>query len=329
MTETVVSDSPDGIEVPVSRCEACIECDDHREDITAGAPSWEQIPELQAPSELVAYPGLQTTLERHIADPDGILASYHFDEEVACSLKGSHRHQQGIVVKTLCQMVLCMGLQCGKKSVVGFDGIIRDTRRRARYHANLAALRDWLPNAKKRLHESVKRLRVAEDAQATLKQQLPSLFAELKWRQSRGPSSLEVHIQQAKPKFVPEELEDSPTPTFRLKGLCIIQGKQAAVTQLQSTLTAYEEQERKAPPIDGPSAADLRKIALRFDERLGRLNDWLTDAASFATEDNLALCLIALGRDNSNVSREGMRFRVSYMPDESALIVAGSAWSSA
>ncbi len=71
MGKESISQSP---VISEKRCAACEECDDRRGDVSPGAPSWEHIPELLAPRELIEYPGLQLTEERHIADPDGILA---------------------------------------------------------------------------------------------------------------------------------------------------------------------------------------------------------------------------------------------------------------
>lgn len=96
----------------------------------SGAPSEpRETPSLRSSRELHEYPGLvRETPLHHAAVRDGVLAKYEFDDEVRCSFPGRHPHQRGLVVRTLCGIVLCMGSVCGKKHVAGFDQVERGIR---------------------------------------------------------------------------------------------------------------------------------------------------------------------------------------------------------
>ncbi len=245
---------------------------------------------------------------------------YAFDENVECSLKGRHKHQQGLVVRTLCGLVLCMGRDCGKQSIIGFEGIIRTTAGRRRFQADLKILENWSGKARVRLDEISRIVQSRTDVVETMRMQLSALYAELfrRWRQ--GAKGDEVHIKPRNRQRLPEELRDGPTPTFLLVGMNVFESKQPALGKLRATLAQYEKLETEAPPIDGPSADALRKLSLLFDDRAQRLEEWRRETVAFLTENNLRLALVALNRDNPHLNREGNGWRVGYMPGESAIL---------
>ncbi len=320
-----------GLEEKAPRCRECEDCDDQRETVSPGAPSWESIPELGTPQALSSFPDLQQTDEDHIADPDGILASYAFDTDVLCSLRGRHPHQKGLVVRTLCGLVLAMGMTCGKKHILGFHGIVETSRKRSRFHANLRAITDWVPRAKRRLDLLDRQVKGCDDVASTLKQCLPGLYSELRQRRKDKGKGEEVFLYKpgAKPerKKTDENGPAGPTPTARLVGLAILDNKRPALSHLRKLVAQFEECEREAPPIDGPSAENLRAIGRRFEERAEALASWVQEAAQFLSESNLTLALAAINAHNPQVERQARHWKVSHM-NHSALLPIHTSWQS-
>ena len=256
-------------------------------------------------------------MESHIAEPDGILATYAFNEDVKCSLKGNHLHRQGLVVKTLCEMVLAMERDCGRKSIIGFDGIIRDHDARRRYHTDLRLLSGWLPDAKRRLQDVIRRVKFRTDVLDAIRTELPSLYREL-IRRRNSTRGDEVQVTSTQLDRLPKGFGEGAIP--RLVGFGILETKVPAQKKLAATLDSYEKLERESPAIDGPSADALRKLASKFDDRFRRLDEWYRETAEFLAEYNLNLALLALGHENAQVIRDGDGWRVSYMWGESALL---------
>ncbi len=304
----------------LKRCALCEECDDRRGDASAGAISWDHIPVLGSPAELISFPNLQDTQESHIAEGDGIVATYAFDEEVQCSLKGNHKHQKGVVVRTLCDMILCMGYDCGKRSIMGWEEIVRTNERRRRFHADRKIIDNFPSQAKIRLDDISRKVRARIDVVDTLRSDLPSLYQELVTRR-RKPHGDEVHPSKQQLKLLPKDFGDGSTPL--LVGLNILDSKQTALQNLAATLANYVQLERERPANDGPSAEALRKLASLFNDRAHRLEEWHQETAQFLTENNLNLALLALGRENSRVDREGNGWRMSYMWGESRRLPIG------
>lgn len=311
-----IAEPPD----PGKRCAACQECDDRRGNVSPGAPSWETIPELAAREDLVAYPGIQRTEERHIADPDGILALYSFGQDVECSLKGQHKHRSGLVVKTLCDLILCMGYDCGKLSIVGFENIERTSKARRQFQRDVRHLANWEKGARLRLDSIARRVQACEEIAETMHRHLFDLHVELIARRKKRAAGTAVTLPKRDRSNLPEEFRNVPDPTIHLVGLAILDSKHAAVNTLRGTLAHYQKLHDDSPPIDGPSADTLRRTATLFRERAESLEDWLNDAISFLSERNLNLALIALGKANSSVRREDGGWRVSYMPGVTALL---------
>lgn len=303
------------------RCRACDECHSRREDVSSGAPSWENVPVLTSPSELESYPRLQTSDEQHIADPDGILARYEFSTEVACSLKGRHRHQIGVVVRTLCDLVICMGRRCGKKSIVGFEDVHRSVARRVRFQGDVAYLDGWTDRFERRIRELERPLATRDELLLTLTKHLPELAAELRRRCDEGARGAEVRVaSRDRSGRVPEELRaGTGDQVLRLSGLSLFR-KVPRLARLRSALVAFREQERLAPPLDGGSARELKAMARSADRRADEAAAWVRETTAFLSEANLRLALAALGRDNPVVRAEGHGWRVGYFPGRSALL---------
>jgi hypothetical protein len=102
----------------------------------------EEVAVLGSPGELDAFPGLvrQQTV-KHRAHAGGLLASYHFDDEVLCSNR-DHRHREGLVVRTFCGAVLSLGMTCGAEMVEDFKSIERQQRKARDYREYQAVVVD-------------------------------------------------------------------------------------------------------------------------------------------------------------------------------------------
>jgi hypothetical protein len=208
-------------------------------------------------------------------------------------------------------MVLCMGLDCGKHSIIGFEGVIRESSRRRQYHHDLKRLDKWIEKARLRLIEVQRRIDLRAAAVETLRDDLPKLYTELMKRRKGGARDLEVHTSSDK------------SQTRLLAGMAILDSKQSALQKLRSVLASYEQLEKSAPAIDGPSAEALRKQAQLFDDRAARLDEWYRETAAFLTEQNFALALFAVGAHDAKIGSDSLNLHVSYMFGGSATIPLG------
>ena len=305
---------------PKSRCTRCLECKAALDSVGPGVQSWDAVRTLLSPAEFADFDGLASTDEEHYADTDGVLADYSFDTDIGCSFPGGHLHQNGIVAKMLCDVVLRMGLTCASKYVVNFTEVKGDLNRRRTHQGNLLRINGWAASAEKLLDGLERASKPADDVYLTMKAHLTSLFHMLKTRREDGARGTAVTFRR--PQGDGGDA-DVPAPSIvpHLVGLAVLDGKGSAeVAALKHLLTKYRQQEREKPPLDGPSAAALAKIATSFDKRADRLIAWLRECAPFTSEANLALALAALGHENPQVRREGGDFRVSYFPTASALL---------
>jgi hypothetical protein len=300
----VKTDVPAATENEARRCDACDDCAKLRDNVGPGSPSWDNVPELETPEQLKLFPGLTPTNEMHVADTDGIQAYYEFSEDVPCSLKGRHPHRQGIVVKTLCNLVICMGKDCGKKSVIGFEKIQKAKSARVGYHQNLRLFSRWPADFKGRIHSMRPRLESRESLVITMREHLSALYRMLKERARQDARGEEVPMSHG---------------AMRLRGLALFR-RTIKYADLERHLSAFQQAERDEPPRDGPSADKLARKIKSGNDAASSADEWLRESAAFLTERNLNLALYALGRDSSSVSVEGRGFRVKYMPGESALL---------
>lgn len=310
------SSSPDqddsgDVENTATPCAACAACHAKRDDVSAGQPSWEHIPCLETPEAVTAFPGLQVTSEQHVADLDGILAWYDFPEgiRVPCSLKGRHPHGYGVVVRMLCDIIICMGKVCGKKSIIGFDAVHRSVKARVQFQADERYLDGWVARYKERIADLQRPLRGRHELLATIAQHLPELHSELSRRFAKGPGGAAVEV----PRAQAEE-------TRHLAGLQLFRKTPPGTDNLERSLSRFDAALRDAPPVDGPAAAALLRMAKAADERADAAQEWVRETAGFLTEQNLALALVALRRENASVQAEGDGIRVRYMPGRSALL---------
>jgi hypothetical protein len=303
---------------PKAKCERCLECKSLRDNVGSGVPSWEAVRVLLSPAEFADFEGLTSTDEEHYAEMDGVLAEYHFKDEVECSFPGGHRHRNGIVSRMLCETVLRMGLHCARKYVVNFAEMKSDLKRRVEHQANLRRIDGWVSSAEGLIDDLERATKIADDVYLTMKAHLPSLFKVLKERRGEGPKGAEVD-----PKKLRRNVDGHlvPEPVQHLAGLSLLDGRGSnEITSLRNLVASYRRQEREAPPLDGPSAAALAKIAKAFEDKAQRLGDWLRECVPFTTEANLLLALVALRKDNPRVEPTDGGFRVGYFPNEEAVL---------
>jgi hypothetical protein len=269
------------------RCPTCDACERERDNVGPGGQSWDRIKRLTSPTEVVEYPGLvASTHMRHVAARDGIQARYDLSTEVLCSLAGRHRHQQGVVVKALCGITICMGFDCGRRSIVGFSEIARDVRRRVRFENETEYLASWSTQFRAqvaRLRPAlVERVKVYE----TLSDKLPELFKRL--------------------------------PAIRLDkssgvlGLDILDARKHAPAKLDEIRTQFDQQMEQSPPIDGQSSAALMKIARSGNRRVDACRAWVRETTPFTTEPNLKRALIATRREAGSVEAVPGGWRVKH-----------------
>jgi hypothetical protein len=138
---------------------------------------------------------------------------------------------------------------------------------------------------------------------------LPELHSELVRRFADGPGGAAVDVRRAQAE-----------ETRHLGGLQLFRKTPPRVDDLERALQKFEAALREAPPMDGPAAAALLRVAKAAEERADAAREWVRETAGFLTEQNLALALVALRRENASVQAEGNGIRVRYMPGRSALL---------
>lgn len=300
------------LEDEAPRCEACRSCEAQRDNVSAGGPCWDDIPQLQAPRSLLEFPGLETTDEQHVADLDGVLARYQFDEDVRCSFKGRHPHRTGLVVRMLCGQVLAMGFDCGEKSILGFEAVRTSVRVRERFRTDREAVEKFEERYRRRIAAIQRPLRARLRTREVLQAQLRDLFLLLHGRCHSAEPGTAVKVRRnAGPGE--ESIE-------HLVGLDLFIDRPFTSDSLESELQAYVDELRANPPIDGPSARHLRGLAEKVRRHVERAEDWLRDTEGFLSERNLMLALIALGRDSPLVEAVPEGIRVGYMPGARATL---------
>lgn len=326
-----LSDKPDPLrttdvetqaEDSAKRCPACDACHALRENVGPGSPSWEHIRVLQNIEELRSFPNLQTTPEKHIADQDGILAYYRFSTKVPCSLKGRHPHQTGLVVQTLCNLVICMGRDCGRKSIIGFQDIWQSADRRIQFQTDCEYLAGWAKRYRARIDLLERPLRARDELAETIRIQLPEMWSDLIDRRRRGAAGLEVIIPAHGPLASPSRLAGKENVHVRrLAGLDIFtKSRRPKFEELRRALGRFEKEERERPPIDGDSALALRRAAKSADTKAAAAEHWIRETSAFLSEENLRLILFVLKKDNPILNAEARGWRVGYMPGRSALL---------
>lgn len=260
------------VENAAIRCAACADCESKRDEVAASVISWDAIRRLETTDELRTFPELTTTDEQHSAETDGILAYYEFGEvRVECSLKGRHRHGKGLVVRTLCDLVLCMGSWCGRKSIVNFEKLDADFKRRTSYQSDVAVLLPWPERFERRLQELLPALRAIVSMRTKIHGLLPELFRAVEQQRKRsGASEVRGLV-----------LVDAPPEAHRLEGFLI----------------EFRVESAANPPIDGASASALMERTRLADRSLDDAVRWVREAGDFFTEANLRRALTTLGAD--------------------------------
>lgn len=150
-------------------CPACQECppvanseQDHYRDVK----------HLRTPNELDAY-DIAVTDRRHVIPENELLALYSFKEKVPCSNPGRHPHQDGLLVRTACGIVIALGNQCGSQLVENFRRIEEVARRARDYNRFLPDTSARLVKLRERYNTALKTSRSLFGFRACLRDELP------------------------------------------------------------------------------------------------------------------------------------------------------------
>jgi|GEM_PF-6070794 len=264
------------------RCAECDRCGELRENISSGSPSWDSIPTLATVADLMNFPNLTAeTPDQHIGDLDGVLAKYHFEDRVPCSLKGRHPHERGVVLKALCGMTLCMGPNCGKKSIVGFADIWRQVSRVEQFERDQGYLARWPAFFEKFTAPIRIQLDLREAWRTALFKDARPLYDRLS--RADGSTTIDVNGQ-----------------VETLSGLVLF-NKHVRAEDLKSELTNFVREYAANPPNDGTSAARLARLAGKANRLAQDAEGWLQETESFANARNIALCLHAAKLNDAKV----------------------------
>ncbi len=297
------------------RCPACDDCHAKRDEVGPGLPVWADFPQLATPEDLDSYPDLtHNTQNKHIAEGDGILARYEFPREVRCSLKGDHLHKQGIVVRMLCGVTLCMGFKCGERSIIGFKDILQDYRRRRKYAADRGTIGSWAEQFRLRIATLAPALQQCRELEEALRLKLPELQRELMRRHKLGARGLEVTIPADRVGAKEDQLH-------HLAGLQLLDARKHDPARLRGCLEEFIAQHERQPPVDGPSAKALMAIADKGNRRANRDRDWINQAAAFTTDANLRLALLAAGLDAPTIEATARGWRLCYFGRQPGIAV--------
>jgi hypothetical protein len=305
-------------------CDACRECHSKRENVSAGVKRLEDIPELFTLAEIENFEGLtRNTQGKHIADLDDLLAFYDLPEVVVrCSLKGGHPHATGVVVKTLCELIICMGEDCGSESIIGYRAIRAKVNRRRKFRDDQRSLAGWATKFADRIAPLKGQMRLRQKWRDVLQAQLPTLDRELKRLRALGARGEEVTVKTsgAGSAMLPGELKGRVSADVRrLMGLTLLDRNHPMYDSRELSLGRFKELERSSPAVDATAARALAEVARKASNAATKVEAWLRETEAFATLDNLTLALVALAHDNPQVAIEVGGLRVSYMPGESGL----------
>jgi hypothetical protein len=307
-------------------CDACRDCHAKRDNVSAGIMRLEDIPELMSRAEVESFKGLTLqTRGKHIAALDDLLAFYDLPEhDVHCSLRGGHRHGRGVVVRTLCELVICMGEDCGEDSIIGYKEIRSRARRRRKFRDQKRSLSGWAEGFAARIAPLRLQCRLRQKWRDVLHVQLPTLERELKERYSLGARGEEVTVKIAgsDSAMMPEELGGRVTADVRrLVGLSVVMPHPPQYDSLEAALSRFKSLERTSPAVDAPSAQALDELARSASKAATKVESWVRDTQALVSVENLRLALFALGRDSATVTQEPGGLRVSYMPGETGLLL--------
>lgn len=294
-----VHESAENVENVARRCAQCADCEGKLDDVSAGVPSWENIRRLESVEELRAFPGLTTSDEKHTGITDDTLAWYDLGEFVECSLKGRHLHAYGIVQKTLCGLTLNMGKVCGKKSIINFDQLMGDVRRRTGFHSDLVRVAQWPQGFEVRLAEIRPRLDALRRVWTQLDGLLPDVLRELERRRKLEARGLEVQLPYTSSE------EDAKRGPARLAGLAILDAPHHRSAELQTRLEKFRG-EHASTHLDRAGTTKLQRLATQADKALEAARAWSREAAEFITESNLRLVAIAMSFGTVESTPEGI-----------------------
>lgn len=288
------------------RCEACDDCHSKRDEVGPGVPVWDDFKQLATPDDLINFPRLTASTQlKHIAEGDGILARYEFPTKVICSLKGGHRHNQGIVVRMLCGVTLCMGFDCGKQSIIRFKEILKDYDRRRKFATDRGTIETWPEQFRARIATLAPALDQRRTLEEALRVKLPELHGELLRRHRKGAGGLEVTIPADRIGAKEDQLR-------HLAGLALLDARKHDPARLRTCLENFVRQRERQPPIDGPSATALMAIAQKGNRRADTDQRWIQETAAFTTDANLRLALLAARLDAPTVEATPGGWKLCY-----------------
>jgi hypothetical protein len=218
------------------------------------------------------YPGVVNTDEQHVAERDGILARYELNEIVPCSLKNRHRHMEGVVTQMLCGITIRMGLICGGRSIVGFDELMSEYRRRVSYNKDVDVTTGWADRFEQRILTLEPALNVRLTLFHAIESHNPKSFFQDLWNRSKGGAAALNHDGQT------------------LAGLEIMKARRFDPAKLRGVLADFR---RQWPPHDVESAKALRLIAKRGNELADECEAWIRETVAFTSKSNLELAVRA------------------------------------
>lgn len=308
-------------EPPCAACQACFEELQH---VSAGDRSWDDVPELRNLAEIDDFPGLtKATTGKHIADLDGILAFYDLPETIVpCSLQGAHKHGFGVVVTTLCKLILRMGKDCGKASIIRFKDVLTDVRRRRDFHNEKRSLDGWTDRYQERIRELRGPVQLRADWRDVLRIHLAELSRELEGRRERGADGNRVTVRGPLPRAdLPDELKAGAGEDVRyLRGMALFDRDVPSIGELELALARFRFEAEGTPLVSGEIARRLSKLAAKADGLAIAAETWVRETSEFINLDNLRLALIALGRADARVDNLGTNeLEISYAGARAAL----------
>lgn len=305
MTETKTSGYPP--------CPACNSPDVQKFD----SISEEDVAVLGTPEELESFPGLvrlQTVMHR--AHAGGLLASYNFDVDVLCSNR-NHRHAVGIVVRTFCGVVMCLGMKCVEDNVEDAENIRRQQQAAKNYREYQAVVLDLvqrLPALIAQVRREVGPLISFRDAILN-----DSVFESL-GRAMRARLELEGSLAERGSVFVDDRKAPLSLKTRsgrkhgEIVGLPLFvrttETPYYAMVDTEVLEVAKETRGWKERKPTARRARQLREQLGELEKKAQALLRWRVEAEPFLSEENLKEALFSVGLSaNVEVATSSLRCR--------------------
>lgn len=290
----------------------CHECVDASQDPERISGRLESLPRMKR-EELLKYEDEVERMcqVRHLVVPAGMVAEYDAGSERWHCSYGNHSHKSGLLVRSLCRRLLSLAnYKCGKESLVGFAAVADEwrllSRLEAERHLQVSRPREMLERSAAIFADATEYTRGLND----LHQHIPALrLAMFEALTHRNRRNVEVPV---------EELDHSLGRRVEKQQLRTLRGLEffrrcnpEELAAVRADVEAYAH-EMNGPPV---SRDDLERVSSereRLETKLDRLEDWIREASSFWSGDNLSVaCFAAFGRDLLKVVEiDGSRIRL-------------------